>query len=51
VGLTTAFGEVEQAALQHLVGGGPMSGYGGKAGIEGRLFNFAEIFFAIVTHT
>jgi hypothetical protein len=45
------FGEVEQAALQHLVGGGTDARHGGRAGIEGRLFNFAEIIFAIAPQT
>ncbi len=44
------FAEVEQAAFQHLVGGGTDAGSGGLAGFEGRLFNFGEIVFAIASH-
>jgi hypothetical protein len=51
MGPTTPFGEVEQAALQHLVGGGTDARHGGRAGIEGRLFEFAEIVFAIASHS
>jgi hypothetical protein len=50
--VTKPFAEVEQAALQHLVGGGPMPGTGGdEPEIEGRLFDFGEIVCTIVRQT
>jgi hypothetical protein len=41
--LAKPFAEVEQAALQHLVGGRDRCPARGEGRIEGRLFNFGEI--------